>query len=77
VPCHRDDGTNVLSLPAGVPFRFAYGPGSFRRHLAEAGRLGLDARVVRAPDLMVDVDTVDDLSHLDALKDSGVPTGPG
>src|SRR5262249_57668272 len=38
VPCHRDDGTTVISVPVGVPFGFAYGPGSFRRHAAEARR---------------------------------------
>jgi 2-phospho-L-lactate guanylyltransferase len=65
VPCHRDDGTNVLSVPVDVPFEFAYGPGSFRRHVAEAHRLGLGIRVVRAPDLAVDVDAPDDLHHVD------------
>jgi 2-phospho-L-lactate guanylyltransferase len=64
VPCHRDDGTNVLSVPVDVPFVFSYGPGSFARHLAEAARLGLETRVLRAPDLMVDVDVVEDLHHL-------------
>ncbi len=34
VPCHRDDGTPVLSVPTDADFRFAYGPGSFRRHAA-------------------------------------------
>jgi 2-phospho-L-lactate guanylyltransferase len=64
VPCHRDDGTNVLSIPTDAAFRFAYGPGSFQRHLAEAARIGMEARVVRAPDLMIDVDTPDDLRYL-------------
>lgn len=66
VPCHRDDGTNVLSLPVDVTFRFAYGPGSFRLHVAEAQRLGLEVRVRRDPDLMVDVDLAEDLHHLDS-----------
>jgi 2-phospho-L-lactate guanylyltransferase len=68
VPCHRDDGTNVLSLPTDIPFRFAYGPGSFRRHVLESRRLGLGIRVVRAADLAVDVDAIDDLRHLDELN---------
>jgi 2-phospho-L-lactate/phosphoenolpyruvate guanylyltransferase len=67
VPCHRDDGTNVLSVPTDAPFEFAYGPGSFRRHAAEARRLGLGVRVVRSPELAVDVDGADDLHYLDAL----------
>ena len=66
VPCHRNDGTNVLSIPTSVPFRFAYGPGSFTKHVAEAERLGLDVRVLRAPDLMVDVDVAEDLHHLES-----------
>ena len=64
VPCHRDDGTPVLSVPAAVDFRFAYGPDSFRRHAAEARRLGLGLRVVRDPDLAFDVDVPDDLVAL-------------
>lgn len=77
VPCHRDDGTPVLSLPAAdaARFGFAYGPGSFRRHLAEARRLGLAVRVVRRPDLRHDVDRPDDLLHLLELPDLPVP-GP-
>ncbi len=64
VPCHRDDGTPVLSVPSSADFRFAYGPGSFRRHAAEARRLGLGLRVVRDRDLAFDVDIPDDLVAL-------------
>jgi 2-phospho-L-lactate guanylyltransferase len=64
VPCHRDDGTPVLSLPATAPFVFSYGPASFRRHVAEARRLGLGVRVVRDHDLAFDVDVPDDLLGL-------------
>jgi 2-phospho-L-lactate guanylyltransferase len=61
VPDRRDDGTNVLSVPTGAGFVFAYGPGSFRRHHAEAARLGLPFTVVRAADLTRDVDDPADL----------------
>jgi 2-phospho-L-lactate guanylyltransferase len=64
VPDHRDDGTPVLSVPVAAPFRFAYGPGSFRRHVSEAGRHGLAVRVVRDPDLAFDVDVPADLERL-------------
>ena len=64
VPCHRDDGTPVLSVPTAGEFRFAYGPDSFRRHAAEARRLGLAVRVVRDRDLAFDVDVPDDLVDL-------------
>ena len=64
VPDRRDDGTNVLRLPAGADFRFAYGPGSFRAHRAEATRLGLPVRVLREPNLAYDVDWPADVVEL-------------
>ena len=63
VPDHRDDGTNVVGVPARSGFAFSYGPGSFARHQAETRRLGLPLRVVRAPDLARDVDLPSDLAH--------------
>jgi 2-phospho-L-lactate guanylyltransferase len=64
VPCQRDDGTPVLSVPAHSRMAFAYGPGSFRRHVGAARAAGLAVRVVRDPGLGFDVDTVDDLHAL-------------
>jgi 2-phospho-L-lactate guanylyltransferase len=62
VPDRRDDGTNVLALPAAAAgFVFAYGPGSFARHVTEAERLGFAVRVERLPELQWDVDVPDDL----------------
>jgi 2-phospho-L-lactate/phosphoenolpyruvate guanylyltransferase len=65
VPCHRDDGTPVLSLPtAATGFVFAYGPGSFRRHAAAARAAGLAFRVRRDGHLGRDVDAPEDLLGL-------------
>jgi 2-phospho-L-lactate guanylyltransferase len=64
VPDRRDDGTNVLRLPARGDFQFAYGPGSFRAHRAEAARLGLPVRVLRIPALAYDVDWPTDVVEL-------------
>lgn len=61
VPDRHDDGTNVLAVPTGAGFTFAYGPGSFAAHRAEAERRGLAVQVVRDPDLAWDVDTPEDL----------------
>ena len=68
VPDRRDDGTNVLRLPTGHDFRFAYGPGSFRAHRAEANRLGLSVRILRDPDLAYDVDWPADVEELSSLN---------
>lgn len=75
VPDRRGDGTNVLVVPARCGFRFAYGPGSFARHVAEAERLGLVVRAVRDARLGWDVDTPDDLDGLERLDAGSVATG--
>lgn len=62
VPCHRGDGTPVLSVPVGAAFTFSYGPGSFARHCAETARAGLELRVVHDEALGFDVDGPDDLA---------------
>ena len=71
VPCHRDDGTPVLSLPvAAAGFVFAYGPGSFRRHAAAARAAGLAFRVRRDGRLGRDVDAPEDLVGLHLPMDA-------
>ncbi len=62
VPDRHGDGNNVLSVPTRAGFRFAYGPGSFHRHVDETERLGLALRVLDEPTLAWDVDTADDLT---------------
>ena len=65
VPDRRDDGTNVLCVPTGIGFEFAYGAGSFRRHAAEARRRRMPVRVVRDRALGWDVDIAEDLAALE------------
>ena len=67
VPDRRDDGSNVVCVPTGAGFRFAYGPGSFARHLAQAAALDLPRRVLRVPELCWDVDVPADLAALAGL----------
>jgi 2-phospho-L-lactate guanylyltransferase len=68
VPDHRDDGTPAISLPTGIDFVFAYGPGSAARHAEEARRAGLSVRVVHDDDLGFDVDVADDLATLESRR---------
>ena len=65
VPDRHDDGTNVAVVPSRAGFTFAYGPGSFARHAAEARRLDLPLRVVHDPRLAWDVDRPEDLDAPD------------
>ncbi len=62
VPDRRLDGTNVIAVPTGAGFRFAYGAGSFAAHRAEATGLGLQVRIVRDDRLGWDVDVPGDLA---------------
>jgi 2-phospho-L-lactate guanylyltransferase len=61
VPDRHGDGTNVISVPTGAGFRFAYGAGSCAQHAAEAERLGLPVRLLRDEALGWDVDRPEDL----------------
>lgn len=68
VPDRRRDGTNVIALPAKAGFVFSYGPASFGRHLAEAKRLGLEAKVLLDEHLSFDLDEPADLVRLSAVS---------
>jgi 2-phospho-L-lactate guanylyltransferase len=71
VPDRHDDGTPALSVPVDAPFVFAYGPGSFGRHLDAARDAGLEVRVARDPGLTFDVDVAADLVELVDVADLG------
>ena len=78
VPDRHGDGTNVIAVPTGMPFQFAYGPGSFRRHLAAAIAAGQSVRVRHDPLLAADIDTPADLAHplVQEVLPSWLPTNP-
>jgi len=59
----RNGGTNLLA--AAIPLHFAYGPSSFRRHLAAAR--SLERRVVLTLGTALDLDTPEDLWAAAAL----------
>jgi len=63
----RGDGTPVCSIPVAAAFTFAYGSGSFARHVDAAARAGLTVREVHDRALGFDVDVPEDLDALDAL----------
>lgn len=65
----RGHGSNVLAVPTGVGYRFAYGEGSAARHQAEAERLDLPVRLIDDDALGWDVDVADDLAVFTADDD--------
>jgi 2-phospho-L-lactate guanylyltransferase len=58
-PDRHGEGTNAVALAPGRALRFAFGPGSFALHDAQAG----DAARVDRPGLALDCDTPDDLDR--------------
>lgn len=54
-------GTNGMLLPARLPLRFAFGPGSLQRHRDALAALGADAASSDDPRLAFDIDTPADL----------------
>lgn len=66
VPDRRQDGTNVIGLPAVPAFPFSYGPGSFARHLELSRAMGGPVRVVHSAPLAWDVDLPEDLVGIEA-----------
>ena len=54
-------GTNVLVLPAGLPFTFRYGPNSAALHEAEASRLSISFQRIENSPWSHDVDEPTDL----------------
>jgi 2-phospho-L-lactate guanylyltransferase len=68
VPAARDGGTNALLMPRALAFPFALGEQSFKRHLAEATRLGYQAAPYFSQALGLDVDTIDDLRQWRSLR---------
>lgn len=55
----RDGGTNLIGGRGA--FRFAYGPGSFHRHLAAMARTGQTPAVLVSEAIATEIDTVRDL----------------
>jgi 2-phospho-L-lactate guanylyltransferase len=58
---HHGRGTNLLALPTGLDFRFAYGIDSAALHLLEAERLGIEVTLIKDSPWRFDVDEPSDL----------------
>jgi len=64
VPDRHGTGTNALLLTPPNSLAPSFGPGSCRRHVANAESHGTEAEVVDVASLALDVDTPDDLAAL-------------
>ncbi len=60
----RDGGTNALALSPPRVIAPAFGTDSFRRHCASARAVDIEPVIVAAPELSLDIDTLNDLQEL-------------
>jgi 2-phospho-L-lactate guanylyltransferase len=60
-PDRHEQGTNALFLRPSDALPYAFGEGSFMRHVALATNAGVPVRVCRLPGAALDVDVPDDL----------------
>lgn len=67
-PARKDNGTNAILVPRGLPFQPELGPRSFQRHLAQSARLGVSVAMCYSPGLGFDLDTFDDLGNYERLE---------
>lgn len=63
-PDRHEQGTNALFVNPPGHVAYAYGEGSFARHLCHAREAGLQPRIVRSAGLSCDLDTPDDWALL-------------
>lgn len=63
-PCRRMNGTNLLGLNPPGRFRFSFGFMSFKAHVEEAERAGMDLYLYLSDRLSIDLDTVEDLREV-------------
>jgi 2-phospho-L-lactate guanylyltransferase len=59
---HHGRGTNVLALPTGLDFHFAYGVDSATQHVRESERLGVQVTIINDSPWRFDVDEPSDLT---------------
>jgi 2-phospho-L-lactate/phosphoenolpyruvate guanylyltransferase len=75
-PDRHGMGTNAILLRSGdesaaAEFQFLFGPGSYKRHVEEAHRLGLEVATSITPGTAIDLDTPEDLRLLGLEPETG------
>ncbi len=66
-PDRHSQGTNIMLLHPPTLLPFAFGPGSFQRHVALAHEARAHMQIYRSPGSTLDIDTPDDLAALHGL----------
>lgn len=72
-PDRREDGTNAIAMHPPLLIPYAFGNGSFPRHLALARERGVAVRICRSPRLALDVDLPEDL---ELYRDGAMGSAP-
>ncbi len=68
----NEDGTNAMLVKPPGLFEYAYGVGSFQRHMTRARLAGAHVHVYQSERLALDIDMPDDLMLLERLSHSEI-----
>ncbi|MCA1953538.1 MAG: 2-phospho-L-lactate guanylyltransferase [Anaerolinea sp.] len=67
-PDRRNNGTNALYISPPGLLQYAYGPGSFQRHVEQAEQRGARVEVCKLTSLALDLDLPEDLELLRQIQ---------
>lgn len=70
-PDRKHDGTNAMMVSPADVIEFQYGPGSFRKHMAQAQKKDLQIEVYQSKVLELDLDFPEDLEILKQIEIKG------
>ncbi len=72
----NEDGTNAMLVrPPGL-FEYAYGPGSYKRHIERARAANATVEIYQSERLMLDIDLPEDLAHYERILNGGDSASP-
>ncbi len=70
-PDRERDGTNALFMRPPGSISYAYGPGSFMRHVIQARTLGIEVKEYESERVLLDIDSPDDLDEYNLIVGNG------
>lgn len=71
-PDRKQDGTNALMVSPADAIEYQYGPGSYKKHLAQACKKDLQIEVYQSKVLELDLDFPEDLDILRQMEIKGL-----
>jgi 2-phospho-L-lactate guanylyltransferase len=71
-PDSRYDGTNCMIISPPGQIDYAFGPGSFKKHMEQAQKYGYRTVVIVRQSLQLDLDVPEDLDTLESISNKNI-----